>query len=101
MGVRRPALHCRGNLHCGGHRRAKGPLQDSGQLLLASMTFLVTLVLTAASAFYGRVSKGPRHANFYYLQSVLDLLLVTAVVHLTRDPRTGASQFAALYILVI
>jgi two-component system sensor histidine kinase PilS (NtrC family) len=79
----------------------KGPLQDSAQLLVASMTFVVTLILTAASAFYGRVSKGPRHSNFYYLQSVLDLLLVTAVVHLTRDPRTGASQFAALYILVI
>ena len=79
----------------------KGPLQDSAQFLVASMTFLVTLVLTAASAFYGRLSKGPRHANFYYLQSVLDLLLVTAVVHLTRNPLTGASQFAALYILVI
>ena len=79
----------------------KGPLQDSAQLLVASMTFLATLVLTAASAFYGRLSKGPRHANFYYLQSVIDLLLVTAVVHLTRDPRTNASQFAALYILVI
>ena len=79
----------------------KGPLQDSAQLLVASLTFLITLSLTAASAFYGRLSKGPRHANFYYLQSVLDLLLVTAVVHLTRDPRTGASQFAALYILVI
>ena len=79
----------------------KGPLQDTAQLLLASATFLVTVLVTAASALYGRVSKGPRRANFYYLQSVLDLLLVTAVVHLTRDPRTGASQFAALYILVI
>jgi two-component system sensor histidine kinase PilS (NtrC family) len=79
----------------------KGPLQDSTQLLVAAVTFLATLALTGASAFYGRVSKGPRHANFYYLQSVIDLLLVTAVVHLTRDPRTGASQFAALYILVI
>ena len=79
----------------------KGPLQDSGQLLGASLTFLATLCVTAASAFYGRVSKGPRHANFYYLQSVFDLLLVTAVVHLTRDPQTRASQFAALYILVI
>jgi two-component system sensor histidine kinase PilS (NtrC family) len=79
----------------------KGPLQDSEQLLVAASTFLATLILTAASAYYGRVSKGPRHANFYYLQSVLDLLLVTAVVHLTRDPRTTTSQFAALYILVI
>ena len=79
----------------------KGPLQDSAQLLVASVTFIATALLTAASAFYGRRSKGPRHANFYYLQSILDLLVVTAVVHLTRDPRTGASQFAALYILVI
>ncbi len=79
----------------------KGPLQDTAQLLVASLTLLLTAFATAASAFYGRVSKGPRRANFYYLQSVLDLLLVTTVVHLTRDPHTGASQFAALYILVI
>lgn len=79
----------------------KGPLQDTGQLLVASVTFLVTFVVTAASAFYGRLRKRPLRPNFYYLQSVFDLLLVTAVVHLTRDPGTGASQFAALYILVI
>nr|MDQ2667998.1 PAS domain-containing protein [Gemmatimonadota bacterium] len=79
----------------------KGPLQDTTQLVVASVTLLVSALVTAASAFYGRVSKGPRRANFYYVQSVLDLLLVTAVVHLTRDPRTSASQFAALYILVI
>src|SRR5205085_12378078 len=37
---------------------------------------------------------------WYYLQTIFDLLLVTAVVHLTRDP-FGTSQFAALYILAI
>ena len=79
----------------------KGPLQDTGQLLVASVTLLVTFAVSTGSAFYGRLSKRTLRPNFYYLQSVFDLLLVTAVVHLTRDPRTGASQFAALYILVI
>ena len=79
----------------------KGPLQDTGQLLVVSVTFLVTFAVTAASAFYSRLRKLQLRPNFYYLQSVFDLLLVTAVVHLTRDPPTGASQFAALYILVI
>ena len=79
----------------------KGPLQDTGQLLLASVAFVLALAVTAASAFFGRLRKGQLRPNFYYIQSVVDLLLVTAVVHLTRDPRTGASQFAALYILVI
>ena len=79
----------------------KGPLQDTGQLLVASVAFLVTFAVTAASAFYSRLKKRQPRPNFYYLQSVFDLLLVTAVVHLTRDARTGASQFAALYILVI
>jgi two-component system sensor histidine kinase PilS (NtrC family) len=79
----------------------KGPLQDTRQLLVASVTFFVTFLVTASSAFYSRLRKRPLRPNFYYLQSVFDLLLVTAVVHLTRDPGTGASQFALLYILVI
>ena len=79
----------------------KGPLQDTGQLVVASATFLITFVATASSVFYSRLTKRQLRPNFFYLQSIFDLLLVTAVVHLTRDPRTGASQFAALYILVI
>jgi two-component system sensor histidine kinase PilS (NtrC family) len=79
----------------------KGPLQDTAQLLVASVTCFVTFAVTAASAFYTRLRKLQLRPNFYYLQSVFDLLLVTAVVHLTRDSLTGASQFAALYILVI
>jgi len=63
----------------------KGPLQDTGQLLVVSVTFLVTFAVTAASAFYSRLRKLQLRPNFYYLQSVFDLLLVTAVVHLITD----------------
>ena len=78
----------------------KDPLNDNAQLLLPSLTLLAAVVTAAGSAFVGRRKKGQLRPTFFYLQSVFDLLLVTAVVHLTRDP-TGASQFAALYILVI
>ena len=78
------------------------PLEDSGRLLLTSMTFVTTFVVTAVSMFYDRFNRSPRHPTFYYLQTVFDLLLVTAVVHVTRDTGAGGtSQFAALYILVI
>ncbi|MEO7458105.1 MAG: hypothetical protein ABIY52_17740, partial [Gemmatimonadaceae bacterium] len=78
------------------------PLDDTAsQLLGASLTLAATLVVTAASLLYGRFNKRPRNPTFYYLQTGFDLLLVTAVVHLTREPVAGTSQFAALYILVI
>lgn len=77
------------------------PLEDSAKFLLASVTFAATLLMTAASLIYGRFTSGPRRPTFYYLQTSFDLLLVTAVVHLTRDSIAGTSQFAALYILVI
>ena len=73
-------------------------LTDTGKLLVASLAFAATLTVTAVSVvyseFYGRVL-GP---TFHYLQSVFDLFLVTAVVHVTG---ASSSQFAALYILVI
>jgi len=78
----------------------KDPLNDNAQLLLPSLTLVAAVVTAAGSAFVGRRRKGQLRPNFFYIQSIFDLLLVTAVVHLTRDP-TGASQFAALYILVI
>ncbi|CAN5919871.1 ATP-binding protein [soil metagenome] len=78
----------------------KDPLNDNAQLLLPSLTLLAAVVTAAGSAFVSQRKKGQLRPNFFYLQSVFDLLLVTAVVHITRDP-TGASQFAALYILVI
>lgn len=73
-------------------------LTDTGKLLVASLAFAATLAVTAVSVvyseFYGR-TLGP---TFHYLQSVFDLFLVTAVVHVTG---ASSSQFAALYILVI
>jgi two-component system sensor histidine kinase PilS (NtrC family) len=77
------------------------PLEDTSKLLLASLTFAATFVVTAVSLVYSRFNRAPRHPTFYYLQTSFDLLLVTAVVHLTRDSTAGTSQFAALYILVI
>lgn len=73
----------------------------SAELLVASVILVVTLLVTAVSAFFSRFGRQPRRQTFYYLQSVFDLLLVTAVVHLTRDSIVSTSQFAALYILVI
>src|SRR5438552_5509501 len=62
------------------------------------MILAVTVVGTATSILYSEFYRRPLRATFYYLQSVYDLLLVTAVVHLTNG---SASPFAALYILVI
>jgi two-component system sensor histidine kinase PilS (NtrC family) len=73
-------------------------LTDTGKLLVASLTFAVTLAVTATSAVYSEFDQRPLGSSFCYLQSVFDLLLVTAVVHVTGS---SSSQFSALYILVI
>ncbi len=73
----------------------------TGALLVASVILVVTLLVTSVSAFFSRFGGHARRQTFYYLQSVFDLLLVTAVVHITRDSVVSTSQFAALYILVI
>lgn len=66
--------------------------------LLASLACVTALLVTAASAVYSERRAGALGRGFLYLQAVFDLLLVTAVVHLTGGL---GSQFAALYILVI
>ena len=71
---------------------------DSTDTLVASLAFAITLVATGASALYSEVARRPIGRNFFHAQSLLDLLLVTAVVHVTGG---AGSQFAALYILVI
>jgi two-component system, NtrC family, sensor histidine kinase PilS len=73
-------------------------LTDTGKLLLASLTFAVTLGVTAVSVVYSEFYNRSLEPTFLYLQSVFDLLLVTAVVHVTGS---SGSQFTALYILVI
>ena len=77
-------------------------LDESSKLLTASVTFVVSFVVTALSVLYQRMRRGTAlRPTFFYLQCVFDLLLVTAVVHVTRDIGAATSQFAALYILVI
>jgi two-component system, NtrC family, sensor histidine kinase PilS len=66
---------------------------------IASLIFGLTMLVTAASAAYTEVFRPqPLPRAFLYGQTVFDVLLVTAVVHVTGG---SASHFAALYILVI
>ena len=76
------------------------PDTERQKIVVATLTFAATLVVTGLSVLYSGFYRRPLRTTFYYLQSVFDLLLVTAVVHVTAT--NGApSQFAALYILVI
>jgi len=66
---------------------------------VASLIFGLTVLVTAASAAYSEVFRPqPLPRAFLYVQTVFDVLLVTAVVHVTGG---SASHFAALFILVI
>ena len=71
---------------------------DTQKLLVASLAFALSMGVTVASAGYSEIYRKPLKSNFLYLQSIFDLLLVTAIVHVTNG---GTSQFSALYILVI
>lgn len=65
--------------------------------LIAAGAFVSTMVLTAFSYVRTEVYRRRAGPGFLYLQFVHDLLLITAVVHITGG---GDSQFAAMYILV-
>lgn len=71
---------------------------DSSDTLVASLAFAAAMVFTAASAWTSIVQRRPIGQTFFYLQSIFDLLLVTAVIHITGR---SDSPFTALYILVI
>src|SRR5262249_42376091 len=71
---------------------------DASNTLLASLLFAVSTVVTVVSAVYSEVYRKPLAPAFLYLQAFFDLLLVTAIVHVTNG---STSPFAALYILVI
>jgi len=66
--------------------------------LIATLAFAAATLATVGSAMYVRVEQLPPGILFYGGQCAIDLLLVTAVVHITGG---WSSQFAALYILVI
>jgi two-component system, NtrC family, sensor histidine kinase PilS len=71
---------------------------DSNKTLIASLAFAISAVVTVGSVGYAEIYQKRFGRAFIYMQAVFDLLLVTAVVHLTNGT---ASPFAALYILVI
>ncbi len=65
--------------------------------LVATLAFAVATFSTVGSALYGTNGK-PLGRLYFAGQCVIDLLLVTSIVHITGG---WSSQFAALYILVI
>ncbi len=66
---------------------------------IASLVFALTVLFTGASAFYTEIIRPARLTRtFCYLQTLFDVVMVTAIVHVTGG---SASHFAALYILVI
>lgn len=66
--------------------------------LVATAMFLVALLVTAWSFWYTHVLGRQPGENFLYLQVILDVVLVTGVIHVTSGPD---SSFAPLYVLVI
>ena len=71
---------------------------DSNDTLVASMAFAVSMIVTVVAFAYSEIYGRQPGQTFFYLQAVFDLLLVTAVVHVTNG---SSSPFSALYILVI
>ena len=70
---------------------------DLTALLVASMSVTLALVVTAASFWYSHILLRDFGQTFLYGQAVFDILLVTAISHISGP----YSYFAALYILVI
>jgi signal transduction histidine kinase len=67
--------------------------------LLASLLFAGAMLFTGLSALYTHVYRRSIAIAVLYSQAIFDVVLVTAMVHLTWD--STSSQFAPLYILVI
>lgn len=70
---------------------------DPTSTLIAAGALITTMGLTAISFVRTEVNRKKAGPGFLYVQFVHDLLLITAIVHITGG---GDSQFAALYILV-
>ncbi len=66
--------------------------------LLATLAFAGAVSATGVSLMYRSLQARPAREWFYAAQCLVDLVLVTVVVHITGG---WSSQFAALYILVI
>ncbi len=68
------------------------------QTLTASLVLVLALTLTPVSYWFSHVRKEPPGTAFVYAQSVIDIVLVTMVVHLTGS---SESVIAPVYILLI
>jgi two-component system sensor histidine kinase PilS (NtrC family) len=75
-----------------------GDKAEPANTMVASLAFAAAVAFTAGSWWVAMAQRRIPAATFYYVQSIFDLGLVTAVVHVTGR---AASPFAALYILVI
>ena len=71
---------------------------EDEQTFVATVIFVVALVFTAWSYWRTHIAKVAPGEIFLYTQVLLDVLLVTAIVHITDGQD---SDFAFLYILVI
>lgn len=69
-------------------------ITEPDKTLVATIAFIVAHITTLASYVWTSVRRRPLTQVFFYLQLVVDVLLVSGVVHVTDG------QFAALYILV-
>lgn len=67
-------------------------------ILILAIAAISSVIVTSLSAWYTHVRGVEPGMTFLYSQALFDLGLVTTVVHVTEGP---ASQFPALYILVI
>ena len=72
-------------------------IADSEKTLIATLCFVGALFVTAVSFLWTEVNRKPLTRGFLYGQSVVDVLVITGIVHVTGG---AASQFAALYIPV-
>ncbi len=71
---------------------------EPNDTLIATMVFAVATLTTVISAMYGEIERRVYGPIFYGIQCAVDLVIVTAIVHITGG---WNSQFTALYILVI
>jgi len=71
---------------------------EGATTLIASLAFIGAIGVSGGSFLYTDIYGRSFGKTFLYAQSLFDLLLVTAVVHVTGGTE---SSFAALYILVI
>ncbi len=68
------------------------------QTLAASLALVLTLIVTPISYWITHVRREPPGSSFVYAQAILDVLLVTLVVHLTGGRESVIPPF---YILLI